>query len=96
MVKKPLPKPLYGGLKVLCDNLNLGLCVHLRRISFLLLFFFFFYYTPSCQHHNSIFIIRCLHDATQLGKAEDRSGVPTSVLRSSIVVGVSMVNVKSL
>ena len=37
MVKKPLPKPLYGGLKVLCDNLNLGLCVHLRRISFLLL-----------------------------------------------------------
>ena len=41
---------------------------------------FFFYYTPSCQHHKLIFLGRCLHDVTQLGKAEDHSGVLTSVL----------------
>ena len=35
-----------------------------------------------------MFIIRCLHDATQLGKAEDRAGVPTSVLRSSSMLFV--------
>ena len=38
----------------------------------------FFYHTPSCQHHKLIFLRRCLHDATQRGKAEDRSRVHTS------------------
>ena len=48
-------------------------------------FIWFFYYTPSCQHHKLIFLGRCLHDVTQLGEAEDRSGVPTSVLMGSML-----------
>ena len=46
---------------------------------------FFFYCTPSCQHHKSIFLVRCLHDATQLGKSENRSRVLTSVLRGVMI-----------
>ena len=46
----------------------------------------FFTTRPAANTTNNL-LIRCLHDVTQLRKAEDRSRVPTSVFEAVVVYG---------